>query len=220
MRLPTACTPLDELLGGGVEPGTLTLIYGEAGTGKTNFCLQLAARCVVEGRGKVAFVDTEGVSLERLRQIARPDEERVVRDILFFQPQSLEEQERAVQSLAKIATPALVIVDSINMHYRLGLADGAAQAGRSLTNMMGELLRLCRAHDLPIVVTAQVYSGDEGVRAFGGRIMEHLVKAIVRLERVGPGARRATLVKHRSLAEGRQAEFYLTQSGLGARPAA
>lgn len=218
MRLATGCPPLDDLLGGGVEAGAITLVYGEAGTGKTNLCLQLAAWASIDGRGKTAYVDTEGVSVERLSQIADVHAERVLRDLLFFSPQNLEEQEHMIRSLEKIAEPALIVVDSINLYYRLGLADGAEAASKSLTTMMGDLLRLSRASGVPIVVTAQVYTGDDGARAFGGRIMEHIVKTSVRLDRLAPGARRATLLKHRSLAEGRQADFFLTQRGLAASP--
>ncbi|MCR3884292.1 MAG: DNA repair protein RadB, partial [Methanothrix sp.] len=41
-RLSSGCDGLDRLLGGGFEPGVITQIYGEAGTGKTNIILQLA----------------------------------------------------------------------------------------------------------------------------------------------------------------------------------
>lgn len=219
MRLPIGCAPLDTLLGGGIEGGAITLVYGEAGTGKTNLCLQLSVQAVLSGRGKVAYVDTEGVSMERLNQIAGEHAPRVLKDILFFAPQSLEEQEKMVRSLDKIAPPALVCVDSLNLYYRLQLAhDSGQEVGQALTHIMGDLLKLSRNQDVPVVVTGQVYTGDEGPQAFGGRIMEHIVKAIVRFERLAPGIRRATLIKHRSLPEGSKTEFYLTGSGLSARP--
>ena len=49
-RLPVACPPLDELLHGGVESGALTEFFGEAGSGKTNICLQLARNAALAGR--------------------------------------------------------------------------------------------------------------------------------------------------------------------------
>jgi len=221
MKLPVACEPFDELLGGGVEAGAITLLYGEAGTGKTNFCLQLAREATLHSKGKVAYVDSEGVSMERLSQIAGEQAQKVAKNILFYSPQSLDEQVRMVKALDKIKDPSLIVVDSLNMYYRLELPTiGGDEVGRALTNILGALLKISRAHDVPVVVTGQVYSADEGSKAFGGRIMEHIVKSIVRLDRTGPGARRATLLKHRSLAEGRQAEFYLTRQGLGAAPMA
>jgi DNA repair protein RadB len=219
MKLPVGCEPLDDLLGGGVEGGAITLLYGEAGTGKTNFCLQLAREATLHAKGKVAYIDSEGVSMERLSQIAGAHAPKVAKNILFFSPQTLEEQVRMVKALDKIQDPALIVVDSLNMYYRLELPTlGGDEVGRALTNILGALLKVSRAHEVPVVVTGQVYSAEEGSRAFGGRIMEHIVKAIVRLDRAGPGVRRATLLKHRSLAEGRQAEFYLTKDGLSSAP--
>ncbi|MDP6846097.1 MAG: ATPase domain-containing protein, partial [Candidatus Poseidoniia archaeon] len=64
-RLPTGCPSLDELLGGGVEAGALTLAYGEPGSGKTSFALQLAREVLAAGGESVLFIDTEGLSAER-----------------------------------------------------------------------------------------------------------------------------------------------------------
>ncbi|TLZ91635.1 MAG: DNA repair and recombination protein RadB, partial [Methanobacteriota archaeon] len=59
MKVALGCRALDDLLGGGVEEGCITLLHGEAGSGKTNFCLQLA-RNVVRAGHKVIYIDTEG----------------------------------------------------------------------------------------------------------------------------------------------------------------
>lgn len=214
MKLATGCQPLDALLGGGIEGGAITLVFGEAGTGKTNLCLQLARNAALHGEGKIAYVDTEGVSLERLSQISGKHAGKVLTSILFFSPHDLKEQERMVRNLAKISSPSLIVVDSINMYYRLALGDGSNHVGQALTTMMGELLRLTRRQEVPIVVTGQVYSAQDGHHAFGGRIMEHIVKTILLFERTAPGLRRATLLKHRSLPEGSATQFHLTQEGL------
>lgn len=216
MKLATDCPPLDELLGGGIEPGAIALVYGEAGTGKTNLALQLSRNAVLADAGKVAFVDSEGVSLERLHQISGKNAPRVLKGILFYAPQDLAEQQKMVHSLEKIKPPSLVVVDSLNMYYRLTIGEDGDQPGRRLTQMLGDLHKLARTRDVPVLVTAQVYS-DEGVaQPFGGRIMEHIVKAMIRLEKTARGTRRATLVKHRSRAEGISCEFLITQEGLSA----
>jgi DNA repair protein RadB len=214
MRLATGCTPLDELLGGGLEPGAITLVYGEAGTGKTNLCIQAAVHAARQGPGKVGYVDTEGVSLERLEQIAGDDYHDILRSILFYSPQSLQEQEKMIASLAKIRDPPLVVVDSLNMYYRLLLGDDGKVASQSITRQLGSLLLLARSTDVPVLITGQVYTGEDAVHPFGGRIMEHIVKTMVHLERVGTGERRATLYKHRSRPEGAQALFRITAAGI------
>ncbi|HLE47880.1 MAG TPA: DNA repair and recombination protein RadB [Candidatus Thermoplasmatota archaeon] len=210
------CPPLDDLLGGGLEPGTLTLIYGEAGAGKTNICLQLARNAVRADHGKVAYLDTEGVSMERLEQICGADLQRVLKGILFYHPTSLAEQERMTQNLEKIKGASLIVIDSLNMYYRLQLKAGGDEATRTLTSMLSTLLRISRTQNTPVLITGQVYTDDETVRPFGGRVMEHIVKTIVRLERLGPGLRRATVLKHRSRPEGSNAEFQITSTGLEA----
>ena len=68
-RLPTGCPSLDELLGGGVEAGALTLVYGEPGSGKTSLALQLSREVLASGGKSVLFIDTEGLSAERLEQV-------------------------------------------------------------------------------------------------------------------------------------------------------
>ena len=68
-RLKLECKPLDVLLEGGFEYQSITEIYGEAGTGKTNICLQAARECSLLGK-KTAYIDSEGVSIERLQQIS------------------------------------------------------------------------------------------------------------------------------------------------------
>lgn len=214
MRLATGCAPLDDLLGGGLEEGAITLVYGEAGSGKTNLCLQASRNAVLEDGGKVAFVDTEGVSLERLQQICGDDYDHVLKSVLFYQPQSLPEQEKMVASLTKLRDPGLVVVDSLNMHYRLMLGDDGDAAQRSITNQLRALWSVARGQEAAVLVTGQVFSGEDAVRPFGGRIMEHIVKTMVRLDRTGPGERVATLHKHRSRPEGAEAAFRLTAAGV------
>ena len=59
MKVPCGCDSIDKLLGGGFEAGAITEIYGEAGSGKTNLCLQLSKAVVLDGK-KVIFIDSEG----------------------------------------------------------------------------------------------------------------------------------------------------------------
>ena len=64
-RLAIDCKGVDELLAGGIEQGTVTLVYGEAGSGKTSLALQLSREAIKTSSDSVVlFVDTEGMSLE------------------------------------------------------------------------------------------------------------------------------------------------------------
>src|SRR5947207_16022264 len=96
MTVALGCRALDDLLGGGREEGCITLLHGEAGSGKTNFCLQLA-RNVVRAGHKVIYLDTEGVSPEGLRPIRGDEFEVVAKNIPFSEPYSFEAHEKFIE---------------------------------------------------------------------------------------------------------------------------
>jgi DNA repair protein RadB len=220
MKVALGCRALDDLLGGGVEEGCITLLHGEAGSAKTNFCL-LLARNVVRAGKKVIYIDTEGVSMERLRQICGDDFDLVARNILFSEPYSFEEQENLIDKAAKLAENnpevGIIIIDSITMHYRLTMRDETRRDERySLTRQIAKLLRVSRTRGIPVVVTSQVYT-DIDTGAFlplGGHMLSHNAKTIVRFEKAGPSKRVAVLEKHRHREEGSRASFRITQEGF------
>jgi len=211
-KLPLNCS-LDELLEGGIEKGIITEIYGEGGTGKTNICIQAAKQCIEEGK-KVVYIDTEGISKERLIQIFK--DKKKLEKILFFFPFSLKEQEEMVEKATKLDV-GLVIVDSINLFYRLEMED-ESMATRSLTKQLVTLQIMARKKKIPILITSQVYSAGDEVRPFAGRSMDHIAKTIIKLDRDGnengKEVRYATIIKHRSLPEGKRIKFYITEDGI------
>lgn len=218
-KLPFGCDSLDAILDGGVESGCMTLLYGEAGTGKTTLCLILARDMAKAGK-KVIYLDTEGVSIERLRQIAGPDFETAAKNILFSNIGSFDEQERMVDKAIKLAQSnvdiGMLIVDSISMHYRLTSREEERGERRSLAGQSTKLTNVAREKALPVLVTSQVYTDVEtgNYEALGGHALHHNAKTIVRIDRAGPGRRRAVLMKHRSLPEGLVADFQLTADGI------
>jgi len=218
-HLSTGSKALDDLLEGGLEGGAITLFFGEAGSGKTNICLQITS--LVAGSGKkVIYIDTEGVSLERLKQIAGDQYEEVVRNILFFEPQSFDEQEKFVDKAVKLAESSLevgvIILDSATIHYRLTRNDEERGVRKSLSPQLAKLLAAARSKDIPIILTSQVYTDlEKGTfEPLGGHVLLHNAKAIVRLDKIGTSSRRAVIIKHRHLEEGRKADFKLTKDGV------
>ncbi|MFH1013888.1 MAG: DNA repair and recombination protein RadB [Thermoplasmatota archaeon] len=214
-RLMLSCKPLDDLLGGGIEEKTITEIFGEAGTGKTNICLQAARECVNNGK-KVAYIDSEGVSLERLKQICDGyDEEKILGNILIFSPTSQENQEKMVYNAIKVKDVSLIIIDTLNLFYRLNLDEDKEACMRSFTRQVGMLQKAAREKNLFVIATEQVYTDKNGeIKPFTNRDVEHLVKTIIKLEKIDIGKREATLIKHRSQPEGKKARFQITQTGL------
>jgi DNA repair protein RadB len=217
-RLPSGCQSLDLLLSGGFESGIITQLYGEAGTGKSNIVMQLAVQAVARGL-RVIFIDTEGFSAERFKQIAGPGAEEMAAKIMIFEPMSLEQQAIAIREASKIAGQnlGLVILDSATSLYRVLLeAEDNRSVRRTLTVQLSELQEIARRHRIPVVITNQVYMDIENnsLRPIGGTGLEHICKAIIFLEKKGEGVRSARLMKHRSSPEGITADFRLTARGV------
>jgi DNA repair protein RadB len=218
-HLSTGSKALDDLLEGGFEGGAITLLFGEAGSGKTNICLQVASMIASSGK-KVVYIDTEGVSLERLKQIAGEGYEEVMKNILFFEPHNFEDQEKFVEKAVRLAESSLevgaIMLDSATIHYRLTRNDEEKGVRKSLSPQLAKLLAAARSKDIPIILTSQVYTDIEKgtFEPLGGHVLLHNAKAIIRLDKVGTNTRRAVIIKHRHLEEGRRTDFKITKNGV------
>lgn len=214
-RIPVGCTSFDGLLGGGIECGSVTLFYGEAGTGKTNICLQ-TARNVARGGKKVAYLDTEGLSSDRVFQVF--GDEDLMKNLLVFHIHSFAEQSDRVAKAVRLCEAndriGLVVVDSLTMYYRLNSDDNSVRG--ELTKETEMLLTAARKSNVPVVVTSQVYSNLQsgGVEFLGGHALHHNAKTIIRLDKKPNGRRTAVVMKHRSLPEGRHANYRIVESGI------
>ncbi|MFC4357338.1 DNA repair and recombination protein RadB [Halobium salinum] len=221
----TGCTPIDDLLGGGFERGTVTQVYGPPAAGKTNVALTAAVEVAAAG-GTVVYIDTEGLSLDRFRQLVEAratDEpvEEVASRIVVTEAFDFEEQEQAVRDAEEFAERAdLIVLDSATGFYRLervGDGDGG-ESLRRVARQVTHLLSLARKHDIAVVLTNQVYTDPDSdrTRPLGGHTLEHWTGAVLRLDRFRGGNRRATLEKHRARPAGEKATFRITETGLAA----
>lgn len=220
-RIPSGCKGIDDMLGGGFEKGIVTQIYGASGTGKTNICMQLAIECVKSGK-KVIYIDTEGFSAERFKQIAGENAKKIASNIIIYQPISLENQYSAIIDIKKIINDniGLIILDSASLFYRLSLSlensnEENLALRRELVNQIGILHGIARKYDLVVLITNQVYRDISTGEPcpIGGSALEHISKTIILLERTGISKRRAILKKHRSKCEGICCNFKLTEKG-------
>jgi DNA repair protein RadB len=221
--LTTGCRALDGLLGGGVERGTVTQLYGPPAAGKTNVALSAAVRVAAAGE-RAVYIDTEGLSIDRFHQLAAAvAEEESVEDVtsrlIVSEAHDFEEQEEAVRDTEEFAPRAdLIVLDSATGFYRLERT-GDTDAGDSLRRVASQvthLLSLARKHDLAVIITNQVFTDPDAgrTRALGGHTLEHWTGAVVRLERFRGGNRRATLEKHRAKAVGESVTFEITDEGI------
>ncbi|MDQ2054196.1 MULTISPECIES: DNA repair and recombination protein RadB [Halobellus] len=224
--LTTGCRALDDLLGGGLERGTVTQLYGPPAAGKTNVALSAAVNVAADG-GTAVYIDTEGLSVDRFRQLAEAasDEGQTVEDVtsrlIVSEAHDFEEQEEAVRDAEGFAERAeLIVLDSATGFYRLErTGDGdAGESLRRVARQVTHLLSLARKHDLAVAITNQVFTDPDSdrTRALGGHTLEHWTGAVVRLERFRGGNRRATLEKHRAKPAGESATFEITGDGLSA----
>lgn len=226
-RIPTGCAAVDDLLGGGFERGAATQVYGPPAAGKTNIVLSAAVEVAADG-GSALFVDTEGLSVERMEQLAaaraaHPDTEAESVDelasrLVISAAHSFREQEEAVQDAEELVDAVeLVVLDSATGFYRLERTEGdEGETLRAVGRQLAHLVSLARQHDVAIAFTNQVFSDPEGdrSRALGGHTLDHWSGAILRVDRFRGGNRRATLEKHRARPAGESARFRITDEGL------
>jgi DNA repair protein RadB len=214
--------PLESLLK--IETKALTNFFGGPGSGKTNICLLAALECAKKG-GSVAYIDTEGgFSFERLSQLA-PNYKLFLKNIKIFEPKNFEEQGLALKQLQGMDVN-LVIVDSLSALYRLEFSDQKKnkevnaqilEANRELSKQMSILSNLSREKGIPVLLTSHTFkSWDTGVSdVVGGDSVKYWSKALVLLEKTGrTSERKATIIKHRSMPEGKQAKFVIVHEGI------
>ena len=222
-RLSLGCRSLDQLLDGGIETGTISLVYGPPGAGKTNLALSAAVTTAADG-DRAMIIDTEGISPDRLDQFiagstTHTEHDEVADRIVVRAAHDFDGQAEAVKDARSVSESlGLIVVDSLTGFYRLERTSDErdGDALRDVTRQVTHLLSLARRHDLAVLATNQVFTDPEAdrVRPLGGHTLEHWAGAVIRLDRFRGGNRRATLEKHRSLPAGETAAFEITDRGL------
>ncbi len=234
-RVMTGSYDLNNWLDGGYEKDVVTMMYGPPGCGKTNFVL-LAACHQAKKNGKVIFVDTEGgFSVERIKQITGGIPEFVLKNIMILKPTSFAEQKKAFFTMLKELKSnnvKLIIVDSINMLYRLELAEARKKGNEEVSNLnsdlagqMKALSEIARKMKIPVLVTSQVYydfltekelheGKEKNAYVFGGDMLRYWCKCIIEI--TNTGKRKAILRKHRSIGE-RELCFEICNEGIRKR---
>ncbi len=218
-RISTGSQALDDLLGGGLERRTITQIYGEPASGKSTLCLMAAVACLRSGNS-VVYIDTEGFSVERFAQIAGENAGAFADRLYLFEPIDFAQQGSMIADTEGLlkknghAPAGLLVMDSATALYRTEL-DLGREALRKLSHHVIKLLGLAKKYDIPVLITNQIYMDVERdrVSGLGGTALEHLSKAIIRLEKKD-SVRRAMLRKHRSRPEGLTFDFVITEDGI------
>jgi DNA repair protein RadB len=228
---------LNRFFYGGYDKDIITTIYGQAGSGKTNFVMLAAVSQAKKGK-KIIFIDTEGgFSVERIKQLAGEDFEKVLENIILLKPTSFEEQEKAFSSLLKEIKSneiSLIVVDGMTMLYRLASAearekknfDEIKEINSKLAKQLRVLAEIARNKNIPVLITNQVYGEFQSEEDFkagkektfsmvGGDLLKYWSKCLIELKSE-KGKRKLILRKHRSLPE-KELEFVIVNLGIKKR---
>jgi len=191
--IPTGCISLDKLLGGGFPTKSVSLIYGEAETGKTSLAVQCAVNCARRG-SKSLFIDTDGTfSYERLSQIAEYDYQKISPLLIITRPTTFQEQSRAIDQLEKVITNkfGLIVVDTATSLYRVELEDTEETyaANRELNRQLAVLTQIVKTCGLAALVISQVRSVPFGetveMRPVAMRVLNYWSDVILDMKQTG-----------------------------------
>lgn len=170
-RLASGIGEVDRVLGGGLVPGSIVLLGGDPGIGKSTLLLQLAARLARAG-APVLYITGE----ESSRQV-RGRAERVGAVVEGLSLLATTELESAVDVIAA-THPALAVVDSVQTLASAELGGPAGSVGQ-VREVAGRLAEVAKAGSTCVVLVGHVTK--EGTVA-GPRTLEHLVDAVIYLE--------------------------------------
>jgi DNA repair protein RadA/Sms len=173
-RIPVPIGELSRVLGGGIVPGSVVLISGDPGIGKSTLLIQLCAVLadLTDRAGPVLYVTGEEspaqikLRAERLG-IASPN-------VLVLADTHLESILAAIER----AQPRLVVVDSVQSIYSDAIPSGAGSVTQ-VRDCSAQLLRLAKSQTFPLFLVGHVTK--EGAIA-GPRVLEHMVDTVIYLE--------------------------------------
>lgn len=183
IQLTTGSKELDKLLGGGFETGSITEIFGEFRSGKTQLCHELAVTCQLPinnggAEGKAMYIDTEGTFRpERLLAIAQKykmDPNAVLDNVAYARAYNTDHQlQLLIHASALMAESryALLIVDSATALYRTDYSGRGELSGNlslitKYTRMTNEIFQIARQMHLARFLRHLLRMADEyGVAA-------------------------------------------------------
>jgi DNA repair protein RadA len=203
-RITTGSKNLDDLFFGGIETGSVTEIYGEYGTGKTQLCHTLSI-LVQQSRtqgglnGKAIYVDSENTFRpERIVSIANArnlNPYKSLENIIVAKAYNSAHQELILEETGPVIdgnNVKLLIVDSAVAHYRAEFLGRATLSERQqkLNKFMHVLVRIAETYAVAVLATNQIQSSPDAIfgdayRPAGGHVVAHTSTYRVYLKRSG-----------------------------------
>ena len=170
-RYKTGMSELDRVLGGGIVPGSLVLVGGDPGIGKSTLLLQVCRNLAAEGRKVVYISGEESLSQIKMRAMRIGD---FADSLLLLCETNLDD----IEEVIKKHRPEVVIIDSIQTMYSDSVtsAPGSVSQVREATNI---LMGIAKRDQITIFIVGHVTK--EGTVA-GPRVLEHMVDTVLYFE--------------------------------------
>jgi DNA repair protein RadA/Sms len=168
-RIPTGITELDRVLGGGIMRGSLVLVGGDPGIGKSTLLLQMARNLLGSSVLYVSGEESPRQLKSRAERLGMKNE-----DIAFYSETNVE----SIIEEASTNKPDLIIVDSIQTVYR-SMLDSAPGSVAQVRECAALLLEFAKSSGIPTFIVGHVTK--EGMIA-GPKVLEHIVDTVLQFE--------------------------------------
>ena len=234
IRLTTGSSKIDNLLGGGIESGIITELFGENGSGKTQVCHTLCVTCQFPtdlggAAGCVLYIDTQGTfRTSKIIQICDRfgmDATDALDNISIARAYSSDYQIKLLdeaQEMMSIAKYGLIIVDSVTALFRSEYGSNKSEIEsrqEKLNKFLRQLQKIVDIYGVVCVITNQVEECDNNlncsklVKPIGGNLIGHAAHTRLSLRRAAKNTRICKVYKCATLPEAEE-KFAITDSGI------
>jgi len=236
ISITTGSKALDTLLAGGIETGSITELFGEFRTGKSQLCHTLAVTCQLPldlggGEGKCMYIDTEGTFRPvRLLGVANRyglSGEEVLDNVAYARAYNSDHQLQLLQQASAMMCEtrfSLLIVDSATSLYRTDFTGRGELSNRQthLARFMRTLQRLADEFGIAVVITNQVVAQVDGgpnmynpdpKKPIGGNIIAHASTTRISLKK-GRGETRIAKIYDSPCLPESEATFAIGEDGI------
>lgn len=171
-RIDSGFSEFDRVLGGGIVRGSISLIAGEPGVGKSTLLSQIAIN--ISQKEKVIYISGEESGAQIYSRIKRLSDNKPYNELLASEEINIEN----IEELVSEEKPALVIVDSIQSLYSSSVRSFAGSIGQ--VRVCGVMLtRIAKQHGVAVLVIGQI---NKDGNVAGPKVLEHIVDTVIYFE--------------------------------------
>ena len=194
VTIQTGCKCIDNNIGGGISPQSVTLIYGEPETGKTTFAIQCTVSCALQNY-KILFVDCDNTfSTERLSQLSADKFDQVAEQVILIKPKDFNEQTAVIDRIQDYTAKnfGLIVIDTFTSLYGAKVAESSSKAfsvNRELNRQLAILAQTAKIRKIPVIVVSQVRSvfddPNVSVAPVANRVLKFWADTIIAMKPTG-----------------------------------